>query len=263
MQELQRPGGELATRPIHFFWVVDCSGSMYGEKIGIVNNTIQECIPEMRSAADNNPNAQLLIRALQFSSGASWITSGPVSIEDYGWEDMDASGLTELGKAFDLLAAQLSIPPMPERALPPVIVLLSDGQPTDDYKRSMENLKKLPWFRKAVKIAISIGQDADDEVLIEFTGNKELVLQANNAAALAKMIKWASTTASMVSAPLSKPMNSACPSAPAVSVPTAADSKASATPAADPFAPANNAAPLVLDMSNIPNPDDFDEGAVW
>lgn len=263
MQELQRPGGELATRPIHFFWVVDCSGSMYGEKIGIVNNTIQECIPEMRSAADNNPNAQLLIRALQFSSGASWITSGPVSIEDYGWEDMDASGLTELGKAFDLLVAQLSIPPMPERALPPVIVLLSDGQPTDDYKRSMENLKKLPWFRKAVKIAISIGQDADDEVLIEFTGNKELVLQANNAAALEKMIKWASTTASMVSAPSSKPMNSAFPSAPAVSVPTVADSKASAAPAADPFAPANNVAPLVLDMSNIPNPDDFDEGAVW
>ena len=28
---------------------------------------------------------------------------------------MDANGLTELGKAFDLLAAQLSIPPMPER----------------------------------------------------------------------------------------------------------------------------------------------------
>lgn len=148
----------------------------------------------MRSAADNNPNAQLLIRALQFSSGASWITSSPVPVEDYGWEDMDANGLTELGKAFDLLAAQLSIPPMPERALPPVIVLLSDGQPTDDYKKSMEKLKKRPWFRKAVKIAISIGQDADDEVLIEFAGNKELVLQANNATALAKMIKWASTT---------------------------------------------------------------------
>ena len=238
MEVLQRPGGELATRPIHFFWVVDCSGSMYGEKIGIVNNTIQECIPEMRSAADNNPNAQLLIRAL----------------------------LTELGKAFDLLAAQLSIPPMPERALPPVIVLLSDGQPTDDYKKSMEKLKKLLWFRKAVKIAISIGQDADDEVLIEFTGNKELVLQANNATALAKMIKWASTTASMVSAPSSKPMNSVAVSTPAASVSTpaaASGASVASTPADDPFAPANNGAPLVLDMSNIPNPDDFDEGAVW
>ena len=249
MQELQRPGGELATRPIHFFWVVDCSGSMYGEKIGIVNNTIQECIPEMRNSADNNPNAQLLIRALQFSSGASWITTSPVPVENYSWEDMEANGLTELGKAFDLLAAQLSIPPMPARALPPVIVLLSDGQPTDDYKKSLDKLKGMPWFRKAVKIAISIGQDADDDVLIEFTGNKELVLQANNATALAKIIKWASTTASMVSAPSSKPMNSTPVSAP--------------VPANDPFAPANNGAPLVLDMSNIPNPDDFDEGAVW
>lgn len=219
----------------------------------------------MRSAADNNPNAQLLIRALQFSSGASWLTSNPVPVEDYGWEDMEAIGLTELGKAFDLLAAQLSIPPMPERALPPVIVLLSDGQPTDDYKKSMDKLKKLPWFRKAVKIAISIGQDADDEVLIEFTGNKELVLQANNATALAKMIKWASTTASMVSAPSSKPMNSvpASASAQAASVPVQSTSAAASTPADDPFAPANNGAPLVLDMSNIPNPDDFDEGAVW
>ena len=259
MQELQRPGGELATRPIHFFWVVDCSGSMYGEKIGIVNNTIQECIPEMRNSADNNPNAQLLIRALQFSSGASWITTSPVPVENYSWEDMEANGLTELGKAYDLLAAQLSIPPMPARALPPVIVLLSDGQPTDDYKKSLDKLKGMPWFRKAVKIAISIGQDADDDVLIEFTGNKELVLQANNATALAKMIKWASTTASMVSAPSSKPMNSILVSAPAASTPSAAAS----VPADDPFAPANNGAPLVLDMSNIPNPDDFDEGAVW
>ena len=259
MQELQRPGGELATRPIHFFWVVDCSGSMYGEKIGIVNNTIQECIPEMRNSADNNPNAQLLIRALQFSSGASWITTSPVPVETYSWEDMEANGLTELGKACDLLAAQLSIPPMPARALPPVIVLLSDGQPTDDYKKSLDKLKGMPWFRKAVKIAISIGQDADDDVLIEFTGNKELVLQANNATALAKMIKWASTTASMVSAPSSKPMNSIPVSATAASTSSAAAS----VPAGDPFAPANNGAPLVLDMSNIPNPDDFDEGAVW
>ena len=71
------------------------------------------------------------------------------------------------------------------------------------------------------------------------------------ATALAKMIKWASTTASMVSAPSSKPMN--------VSVPAAASGAGDD----DPFAPANNGAPLVLDMSNIPDPDDFDEGAVW
>ena len=83
MAELQRPGGELASRPIHFFWVVDCSGSMsYDGKMEVVNNAIEECIPEMAAAADNNPNAQLLIRALQFSSGASWLSAKPVPVED-------------------------------------------------------------------------------------------------------------------------------------------------------------------------------------
>lgn len=155
---------------------------------------------------------------------------------------------------------------MPERALPPVIVLLSDGFPTDEYKKSLEKLKKLPWFRKAVKIAISIGKDADDEVLVEFTGNSELVLQANNATALARMIKWASTTASMVSAPSSKPMNSAPVSAPITPAASVASVSAAASQQANantPAAPVNNGAPLVLDMSNIPDPDDFDDGAVW
>ena len=37
-EKMKRPGGELASRPLHFFWIVDCSGSMYGEKIGTVNH---------------------------------------------------------------------------------------------------------------------------------------------------------------------------------------------------------------------------------
>ena len=242
MANLKRPGGELASRPLHFFWVVDCSGSMYGEKIGAVNHAIQSTIPDMVDAANDNPNAQLLIRTLKFSNGASWVTANPVNIEDFTWEDLDADGLTELGKAFEMLAAQLTIPPMSDRALPPVIVLLSDGQPTDDYKKALDKLLNLPWGKKAVRIAISIGQDADDAVLTEFTGNRELVLQANNPQALVKMIKWASTAASSVSAPASRVQ-------------------------ADPFvgntAPDSTNAPLVLDMNNIPDPADIGADDVW
>ncbi|MDR0616606.1 MAG: hypothetical protein LBG29_07350 [Synergistaceae bacterium] len=203
--ELKRPGGELSSRPLHFFWIVDCSGSMYGEKISKVNFAIQKVIPEMRDAAENNPNAQLLVRTLKFSTGASWVTTNPVKVEDFAWDDLDANGVTEMGRAFDLLSAQLTIPPMSDRALPPVMVLLSDGQPTDDYKAPLDRLLRLPWGRKSVRIAISIGQDADDDVLCEFTGNRELVLQANNPEALVQMIKWASTVASIVSSPASRP----------------------------------------------------------
>lgn len=242
MANLKRPGGELASRPLHFFWVVDCSGSMYGEKIGAVNHAIQSTIPDMVDAANDNPNAQLLIRTLKFSNGASWVTANPVNIEDFIWEDLDADGLTDLGKAFEMLAAQLTIPPMSDRALPPVIVLLSDGQPTDDYKKALDKLLNSPWGKKAVRIAISIGQDADEEVLTAFTGNRELVLQANNPQALVKMIKWASTAAASVSAPASRVQ-------------------------ADPFvgntAPDSTNAPLVLDMNNIPDPADIGADDVW
>lgn len=201
--EIKRPGGEMAKRPLHFFWVVDCSGSMYGDKIAKVNYAIQSTIPDMQQAAADNTNAQLLIQAMKFSTGATWMTSQPVKIEDYVWSDLNAYGVTELGKAFDLLADQLRIPPMSERALPPVIVLLSDGQPTDQYKANLNKLLTLPWGRKAVRIAIAIGRDADKDVLTEFTGNTELVLEANNPQTLVSMIKWASTVAKQVSAPVS------------------------------------------------------------
>ena len=236
----KRPGGELATRPLYFFWVVDCSGSMFGEKIGTVNHAIQSTIPEMRAAARDNPNAELLIRTLKFSSNAEWITPSPVNIEDYTWNDLTAYGLTDLGAACNLLCEQLTMPPMTDRALPPVIVLLSDGYPTDEYKESLNRLLSMPWGKKSVRIAISIGKDADDDVLTEFTGNRELVLQANDAVSLVKMIKWASTAASVVSSPLSRPNNGV--------ILTKNDAH-------------KGDAPLVLDVNNIPVDDGSND--VW
>ena len=39
----RRPGGELASRPLHFFWICDCSGSMQTDgKIQSLNNAIRE-----------------------------------------------------------------------------------------------------------------------------------------------------------------------------------------------------------------------------
>ena len=83
---------------------------------------------------------------------------------------------------------------MSERALPPVLVLLSDGQPTDDFSGGLKELLDLPWGKKAVRVAIAIGKDCDREVLQKFIGHPELQpLEANNPEALVKCIKWAST----------------------------------------------------------------------
>jgi len=103
-------------------------------------------------------------------------------------------GNTEMGTALTLLSEQLRTPPMPQRALPPVLVLISDGQPTDNYDSGLTALMNQPWGRKAVRIAIAIGQDVDLDLLRRFIDNPQIPpLQANNPEDLVRYIKWVST----------------------------------------------------------------------
>jgi uncharacterized protein YegL len=219
-----RPGGELATRPLHFIWIADSSGSMATDgKIQALNTAIREAIPHMQKVADDNPNAQVLVRAIQFASGAQWHISQPTSVDEFKWTDLSAQGETDMGKALSMVADQLKIPPMTDRALPPVLVLVSDGQPTDDFNKGLQELMEQPWGKKAVRIAISIGSDADNDVLQKFIGHQELKpLQANNPEALVKYIKWVSTAVlKSASAPASQAAAAAdTPSAVNVPVPT-------------------------------------------
>jgi len=204
------PGGELSARPLHFIWLCDCSGSMSSDgKIQALNNAIRDAIPLMKKEASENPNAQVLVRVVKFSDGAQWHIAQPTPIEDFRWTDLNADGVTDLGKALSLVAEQMRIPPMSDRALPPVLVLISDGQPTDDYNNGIKALMELPWGRKSVRIAIAVGKDASYESLQKFIGNSELrPLQANNPDALVKKIKWVSTVVlKAASSPASQAFN--------------------------------------------------------
>ncbi len=195
MSDLEIPGGPTSKRELYFFWLVDCSGSMSANgKMESLNVAIREAIPEMRDVADENPNAEIKIRVLKFSSGAKWHIANPVPIQDFEWEDLKPNGVTDLGKAYSMLAKKLSVAEMPKKGLPPVLVLVSDGHPTDNYQKGLDELLDKPWGKKAVKISIAIGDDADHDVLQEFIGHQELnPLQADNSEQLAEYIKWAST----------------------------------------------------------------------
>lgn len=119
---------------------------------------------------------------------------------------------------------------MTERALPPVLVLISDGQPTDDFERGLEALMDQPWGKKAVRIAIAIGEDADHEVLQKFIGHPELKpLQANNSESLVNYIKWVSTAVlKSASSPASQAVDASSPvvNVPVPAVPDAGPSSA-------------------------------------
>jgi uncharacterized protein YegL len=227
----KRPGGELATRPLHFIWIADCSGSMGVDgKIQALNYAIRNAIPDMRKVADENPNAEVLVRAIKFSSGAQWHVSQPTPAADFEWADLSADGVTDMGKALSMVADQLKIPPMTNRALPPVLVLISDGQPTDDFEGGLDALMDQAWGKKAVRIAIAIGEDADHDVLQKFIGHPELKpLQANNSESLVNYIKWVSTAVlKSASSPASQAADAASPvvNVPVPAVPDAGPSSA-------------------------------------
>ena len=86
------------------------------------------------------------------------------------------------------------MPPMESRAFPPVLVVVSDGRPTDDFESGLERLLAEPWGRRAVRLAIAIGTDADLDVLARFIGDPEIrPFTAGDPEQLAYLVRFVST----------------------------------------------------------------------
>ena len=103
---------------------------------------------------------------------------------------------TGMGKALIELSKSLDMPPMPKRGLPPVIVFVSDGQPTDDFDAGIKALFSKPWDQKDARLVVIIGDNADHGHLEAFIDNPEIdVLQAHNADRLEDHKKWESAEA--------------------------------------------------------------------
>jgi uncharacterized protein YegL len=192
---VKRPGGDLARRPLHFIWMIDCSSSMDGEKIQTLNFAMRETIPLLRSAAGENPEVAMLMRVISFSDGARWHIGEPTPIENFHWHDLPVGGVTDVGAALRMVAEELKVPPMPERALRPVLVLLLDGSPTDDFDGGLRILNEQAWGKKSVRIGIAVGAEADKDVLRRFMGMQDREpLEMNNPEQLLQHVRWVSTS---------------------------------------------------------------------
>jgi uncharacterized protein YegL len=121
--------------------------------------------------------------------------------DNNSWKDLSANGITDLGMAFEELTSMLSRKKFlksPSLSYAPVIFLMTDGYPTDNYKKGLEKLKNNNWYKYGMKIALGIGDYFDESVLEEFTENKELVVKAANSSQLAKLIKTIAVTSSQI-----------------------------------------------------------------
>ena len=190
----------IVRRQMVLFLLIDTSGSMEGEKIGIVNNTIREVLPELRDIG--GADVDLKIAVLSFSSGCKWLHPEPVSIDTFQWNNMEADGVTDLGAALRELNSKMSkdmFLKAPSASVAPAIFLLSDGQPTDDYEDGLKFLQKNNWYKYAIRVAVAIGgDDADKDTLAKFTGNKEAVITVHTPEALRKWIHFITVTSTQI-----------------------------------------------------------------
>ncbi len=186
---------KISQRPLDIIYVIDTSGSMDGAKIQSVNNAMHELENLLRSEARKNPAAQVNIRILTFGGCTSqWHIKERTDVEQFHYDDINyVDGMTPFGHALGVLCDTLESDKMPSRGLKPIVVLLSDGWPNDTWEPNLDRLLSLPWGKKAIKVAIAIGKDADKDVLVRFTTDPDLVLNANSATALQNFIKWTST----------------------------------------------------------------------
>lgn len=191
-----------ARRVLNLFLMVDTSGSMSGEKIAAVNDAMRNVIPIICSINDDNPDAEIKISTLTFSSSCNWVNPVPVLASDFKWNDLNADGWTCMGEATQELGRKLShkhgFLTSACGSYAPVIIMLSDGAPTDDFAGAMGEIMNNNWFRHSMRIAIAIGSDADIDILKSFTGNPELVFRVSNIDALKAVIKATVVTSSMV-----------------------------------------------------------------
>jgi uncharacterized protein YegL len=194
----------IARRKMILFFLIDTSGSMAGKKIQSVNDAIENVLPIIGEISDENPDAEINIAAMKFSTGVDWVYNEPKAANDFIWQPVAPEALTSLGEACRELNRKLSRSNgfMPTSTgsgyYAPAIILLSDGGPTDDFQSGLKVLKENSWFKNAIKVAIAIGDDADEDVLKDFTGSSEAVIKVHNIDALKTMIRVIAVTSSQI-----------------------------------------------------------------
>ena len=192
---------EIARKTMIIFFLIDTSGSMEGDKMASLNDAMREILPDLQDVSDSNADARIKIAVLDFASGTEWVTPLPADLDTFRWQNLEAGGVTDLGEACRELNAKLTRDEFLQDAVgnyAPVVILMSDGEPTDDFKGGLAELKQNKWFGAAIKVALAIGPDADFASLAEFTGNKELVIPVMGTAMLRKIIRFVSVTSSKI-----------------------------------------------------------------
>ena len=162
-------------RPLPVILLLDRSGSMSGEKISSLNAAVNDMIQSFKTAG--NGEVEINLAVISFGDGgASYDLPLQPAKDITGLVALKADGGTPMGMALrmakDLIEDRSVIP---SKGYRPAVVLVSDGEPNDDWQEPMDAFISGGRTAKCQRFAMAIGTSQDDPVLNRFlsgSGNK-------------------------------------------------------------------------------------------
>lgn len=186
-----------SARPLPVIVLADVSGSMKeGGKIQSMNQAVREMLESFRDEEDLR--AEIHVAVLTFGNNQVTWQLPLTAAAKANWKDIQAHGNTPMGAAF---AAALTLledrAAIPSRAYRPTLVLVSDGEPTDDrghptdtWKDPLAALLASERGSKAQRVVLGIGAEANMTVLSEFLHDaKARVHKADDARGIRKFFE--------------------------------------------------------------------------
>jgi uncharacterized protein YegL len=189
------PGSFTSTapKPLPVVLLLDTSGSMSGPKIQTLNTAIGKMLNTF--IKNEVRETEFLVSVITFG-GAATMTIPPSRASEVMLEQLGAGGGTPMGRAVQLAKELIEDKNRtPSRAYRPLVVLVSDGAPTDDWQSPLKDFVASGRSSKCDRMAMGIGEDAFREpaksMLETFVqGTKNEVFHAEQASEIDQFFKF-------------------------------------------------------------------------
>jgi uncharacterized protein YegL len=189
-------------RRLPVYLVLDTSGSMTGEPIEAVKNGLSTLLTALRSDPHALETAYLSV--ITFDSSAKQLV--PLTdLASFQEPNLSAQGVTSMGESLSLVSSCIDrevqkSSPEQKGDWKPLVFIMTDGQPTDDWQRGLNEFKTR---KMGMVVACAAGSGADASVLKQITENV-VMLDTADKATIAAYFKWVSSSITTSSIKLEK-----------------------------------------------------------